>query len=109
MTTSLSSIVVALCLIVGVDARADPKKPSSVVARVVGLEVYDNTAIVTLAAGSDQGIERTWHARFRDGKTDKLLAGGEAIVIRVDHRSMVVKTSLAPAQVRANRYVQLDP
>jgi hypothetical protein len=102
-------ILVVVCLVVGVHARADTKKPPSVVARVVGLDIHDNTAIVTLAAGSEQGVGKTWHARFRDGKTQKLLAGGEAIVIRVDHRSMVVKTSLSPAQVRANRYVQLDP
>jgi len=107
MTTT--RILAVVCLLVGSHALADTKKPPSVVARVVGLEIYDNAAVVTLAAGSDQGVGKTWHAKFRDGKTQKLLAGGEAVVIRVDHRSMVVKTSLSPAQVRANRYVQLDP
>jgi hypothetical protein len=105
----LTRIVVACCLLVGFPARADTKKPPSVVARVVGLDVYTDTTIVTLAVGSEQGVGKTWHARFRDGKTQKLLAGGEATVIRIDHRTMVVKTSLSPAQVRANRYVQLDP
>lgn len=101
-------LVLAACVLVGSHARADTRKPS-VVARVVGLEIYDDTALVTIAAGSDQGIGKTWRAQFREGKTQKLLAGGEAIIIRVDRRSSILKTRLPPAQVRAHRFIQLDP
>jgi hypothetical protein len=102
-------IWLVVCVLIGSYARADTRRPPSVVARVVGLEIYDNSAVVTIAAGSDQGIGRTSRARFRDSKTQKPLAGGEALIIRVDHRSSVLKTSLPPAQVRANRFVELDP
>jgi hypothetical protein len=105
-------IGVVVCVLVA-SARADTHKPASkpapVVARVVKLELYDKDVIVTLAAGSEQGIAKTWHAQFRDGQTQKPLAGGEAIVIRVDHRVTIARTTLSPEQVRANRYVQLAP
>ena len=106
-------LVIAL-LVVGSFAQADrgmrPPKPASVVGRVVGLEIIEEgTAIVTVAAGSEQTIGKTWHARFRDGNTTKLLAGGDAIIIRIDRQTSVLKTTLSADQVRANRYIQFDP
>jgi hypothetical protein len=105
--------LVVCVLLVGSFARADrpaARKQASVVARVVGLEIYnDDTAIVTIAAGSEQGIGKGWHARFREGQTAKLLAGGEATIIRIDRRSSILRTELTPAQVRAHRFIQLDP
>jgi hypothetical protein len=102
-------LVVGL-LLVGSFARADRvPKPSSVVARVVGLEIDEKTAIVTIAAGSEQGVGKAWRAKFREGKTPKLLAGGEATIIRIDRRTSVLKTALTPEQVRANVFIQLDP
>jgi hypothetical protein len=105
--------VLVLCLLfLGSFAHADrraPPKPASVVGRVVGIEIMGETVIVTVAAGKDQGITLRGHARFREGKTTKPLAGGEAVVIRVDRATTVLKTSLPAAQVRANRFVQFDP
>ena len=106
-----TSVVLAWlgCALLGSAAHADRRKPASVVARVVGLELYDDGAVVTIAAGSQQGIARTARARFREGDTKKPLAGGEAMIIRVDRRTTVLKTHVPPAQIRANRYIQLDP
>ena len=105
-TTVLVSLVVCA---LGSSAHADRRKPASVVARVVGLEIYEDGAVVTIAAGSQQGIARTSRARFRDGDTKKPLAGGEAMIIRVDRRTTVLKTHVPPAQIRAHRFIQLDP
>ena len=104
--------LVVCVLLVGSFARADrpvSPKPTNVVARVVGLEVFDKTSIVTIAAGSERGIGRRWRAQFREGKTPKLLAGGEAVIIRIDRRTSILKTTLTPTQVRENLFVQLDP
>jgi hypothetical protein len=98
-------------LFLGSFAHADRRvaRPASVVGRVVGIEIMGESVIVTVAAGKDQGITLRGHARFREGKTTKLLAGGEVMIIRVDRATTVVKTSLPAAQVRANRFVQFDP
>ncbi len=92
-------------MLVGSSARAD-KKPrlrlQPVVGRVVDLEVTADYRIVTVLAGSEQGITRGAHAKFRD-------VDGEAIIVRVDHRTTVVKTSLSAERVRAHRSVQFDP
>jgi hypothetical protein len=100
-----------LCLmLVGSFARADKApKPASVVGRIVGLEVYGDQCIVTVAAGTEQGIAKDWRAKFREGKTEKPLANGDAILIRVNKRTTILKTNLTPDQVRANKYIQLDP
>ncbi len=104
---SLLSAMVAV-LFVGLVARAAPAR-HSVVARVVGLMIVEDQSLVTIAAGSDQGIGKGWHARFRAGATANLLADGDATVIRIDRRTSVLKTKLSPAQVRENRFIQLDP
>ena len=107
-------LLVLWILLLGSFAHADkaarPKKMPSVVARVVSLEIYDDeTAFITVTAGSEQGVGKLFRARFREGTTSKLLAGGNALLIRVDRRTTTLKTKLSPAQIRANKFVQLDP
>ena len=65
------SLVLSL-LLVGSFAYADkpkakkPAKHDSIVGRVVGLEIYTDdghdTAVVTILAGSEQGVQKGWHA-----------------------------------------------
>jgi hypothetical protein len=114
---SIRFIVMSL-LLVGSLAHADKPKAKKapkpvLVGRVIGLEVYSDegkdTSIVTVLLGNQNGVEKGWHARFREGTTTKPLAGGDAIIIRIDERSMVLKTQLLPAQVRANKIVELSP
>ncbi|MBA3465442.1 MAG: hypothetical protein H0T46_36255 [Deltaproteobacteria bacterium] len=104
--------LVACALFASSFATADrkaPSRPDPIVGRVVGLEVYGGDTVVTVAAGKSQGIAKGWRAAFLDGTTKKPLAGGEAIVIRIDRRTSVLKTRLSPEQVRANRLVQFNP
>jgi len=94
-------------------AHADNKKkpaprPVAIAGRVVDLEAAGEARIVTVLVGSEAGIGKTWHARFREGTSTKPLADGEATIIRVDKRSAVLKTSLTAEQVRANRVVQFE-
>jgi hypothetical protein len=115
----IQTIVVGLLLVASL-AHADKAKtkkapkPEPVVGRVVGLDVYADDdgkkwSVVTVLAGSDQGVKKGWSARFREGTTTKPLAGGEAILIRIDKRSMVLRTDLLPEQVRTNKYVEVTP
>lgn len=111
MLAPLKTAAVLCVLATGSLALADKKgpKPAAISARVVDLEINEDSTIVTVMAGTDKGIDRTWHARFREGGSDKLLPDGEAIVIRVDRRTTVLKTKLTAKQVRENRIVQFDP
>src|SRR3954466_9945468 len=86
--------------------KKDAPKYDSITGRVVDLEISGADTVVIVMRGTETGIEKGWHARFREGTTAKLLDGGEAILIRVDHRTIVLKTTLKPEQVRANRIVQ---
>jgi hypothetical protein len=109
MTMRLPLFIV--CVLVA-GSFADTRKlpvTAPVVARVVGFEVSGDATIVKIAAGSEQGLATSWRAHFREGKTPKLLAGGEGVMIRVDRRTSVLQTTLTPAQVRANVFVQLAP
>lgn len=105
-------VVFACVLLFGAITHADKRvvsRQKSIVGRVVDLEFTASTTIVTVLAGRDQGIEKGWRAKFREGTTTKLLAGGEATIIRIDRRIVILKTSLPPEQVRAHRFVQFDP
>lgn len=105
----MSRALLVLALLAG-SAHADrTPKPKPVTARVVDVEILDDARIVTVLAGSEQGVAKTWRAKFRAAATPKPLEGGEAILIRIDRRTTVLKTRLTAAQIRANRTVQLDP
>lgn len=104
--------LVACVLLVGSLAFADKKgamKLEPISGRVVDLEIYGDTTAVTVLTGSENGLAKDWRARFREGTTTKLLTDGDATIIRIDRRTTVIKTTLTPDQVRANRIVQFDP
>lgn len=102
--------VAAFALLVGSLAFADKApKMLPITGRVVDLEVSGDARIVTVMAGSDKGVAKTWHARFLEGDTTKPLPDGEAIIIRIDKRTTIIKTTLTEQQIRANRIVQFDP
>ncbi|HUS29015.1 MAG TPA: hypothetical protein VMZ53_10905 [Kofleriaceae bacterium] len=109
-------------LVVGSIAYADkpkarkPVRPvpqNAIVGRIVGLDIYTDegrdSSVITVAAGSENGISKGWHARFREGTTSNRLSGGDATVIRIDRRTVVLKTDLPAEQVRANRYIEFSP
>ncbi|MCX5742644.1 MAG: hypothetical protein NT062_09130 [Proteobacteria bacterium] len=107
-------VLVCCVLLFGSLAQADSKKrpapkPVALAGRVVDLEVMEESRIVTVLIGTENGLGKQWRAKFREGTTTKPLAGGEAVVIRIDRRSTVLKTSLSAEQVRANRVVQFEP
>lgn len=113
----ISSIVIAIVLF-GAVAYADrrpspPRRPGLQIApleaRVVDLELSGNERIVTVLAGSEQGIGKTWRGAFVDRATNKPLAGGEVTIIRIDRRVTIVKTKLTAEQIRANKAIAFLP
>lgn len=108
---STSAVLVACVLLAGSFAAADKKsmKADPIVARVVDLEINEASTVVTVMAGSDKGVAKGWHATFLEGDSKKPLPDGEATIIRIDKRSTIIKTTLKPEQVRANRQVRFEP
>lgn len=89
---------------VAVVASAEPAKP--VTARIVKLEVVSSDVALTVAAGTNSGVEKTWTGCVIDTGT-KCLADGKLVIIRVDKTTLIAKTSLTPAQITAHPTVLL--
>jgi hypothetical protein len=96
-------------------ANPDPDNPkcnvkaAPVVGRVMRQEVQGNEVVITVAAGSDQGITSGWKGQLLRGTTDAPLDGGSFAVLRVGKRELIGKVKLTPDQVAANPRAKLSP
>ncbi len=81
----------------------------AVFARMVSSSVKGNTVLVTVAAGTREGIGPGWHATVLRGDSDKALDGGEIDVVRIGERMTIGRTRLTIEQIRANLRVRFDP
>jgi hypothetical protein len=86
------------------NATADP-----VTGRVIKNEVQGSDVIITVAAGTDQGVAKGWTGRVLRGDSDTPVDGGDVTVIRVGKRETVGKVHLTTDQVAANPRVKLSP
>jgi hypothetical protein len=84
--------------------KADP-----ITARVIKNEVQGSDVVITVAAGSDQGVAQGWNGQVLRGDSDSGLDGGSFKVIRVGKREAVGKVKLTIDQVAANPRVKLSP
>ena len=86
------------------DATAPP-----VTGRVIKTEIQQNDTIITVAAGSDQGVSKAWKGHVLRGDSDTPMDGGDVTVIRVGKRETIGKVHLTTDQVTANPRVKLIP
>jgi hypothetical protein len=84
--------------------KADP-----VTGRVIKTEVQGSDVIITVAVGSDQGVQKGWSGRVLRGDSESPLDGGDVLVIRVGKRETVGKVKLTTDQVTSNPKVKLSP
>jgi len=82
-------------------------QPAPFIARIQKVEVSGSIVLVTIAAGTEQGIDHNWRA-FLVRET-VAIDGGELIIIRVDKRTTVAKSTLTFDQIPANLRVRFDP
>ena len=78
------------------DATAPP-----VTGRVIKTEIQQNDTIITVAAGSDQGVSKTWKGHVLRGDSGSPMDGGEVTVIRVGKRETIGKVHLTTDQISA--------
>jgi hypothetical protein len=86
------------------DATAPP-----VTARVIKTEIQQNDTIITIAAGTDQGVSKAWKGHVLRADTDSPMDGGDVTVIRVGKRETIGKAHLTTDQISANPRVKLIP
>jgi hypothetical protein len=80
------------------------------VVRVLGFSVArGGTILITVKAGSYQGVDDTWRAEVLDGQTDLPLAGGEIQIVKVSEEKTTGNVTLTLQQVQANTRVRLLP
>ncbi|MEO6775162.1 MAG: hypothetical protein ABI467_19515 [Kofleriaceae bacterium] len=94
----------------------DPQNPNCdnatappVTARVINAGVQGNDTIITIAAGSDQGISRAWKGHVLRADTDSPIDGGDVTVVRVGKRETVGRVHLTTDQISSNPRVKLVP
>jgi hypothetical protein len=99
---------------------ADPKNPDPanpncdhvkvppVNGRIIAKTIQGSEVIITIGAGTAQGVQPNWVANVLRADSDQPLAGGEVQVIRVDKGVTVGKVHLTADQLLANPRVRLS-
>ncbi|MBA3542752.1 MAG: hypothetical protein H0T79_24255 [Deltaproteobacteria bacterium] len=91
----------------------DPINPNCaakpIVARVLSTNISGGDTLITVAAGSAQGITKGWRANVLRGGTEQPFPGGDGTIIRVDKTNTAIKVKLTPDQLKANDTVKLSP
>ncbi len=79
------------------------------VARAIGANTRGGTVMVTISAGSQHGVTKTWRGRIlRAGSTDPL-PGGEITIIQVDVQRTTASVRVTSDTVNANPMIELSP
>ena len=84
-----------------------PKDP--VTARAIDIKISGGDTIVTVAVGSDNGVDRSWKGVLLRGESSDPLVGGNVTVINVTKRRTVVKVHLPSDLVQQNPQIRLTP
>ena len=83
--------------------------PPTITARVIHIEVQSNDTVITVSAGSDDGVTKDWQTRMLRGDSSVPLANGACTIIRVGKRETACRTHLTPDKIQANSHVRLEP
>jgi hypothetical protein len=77
--------------------------------RIIAAEVGGDFTVITVDAGTNDGIDRDWHVDVLDGR-GKRMPGGDATIVKVTANVTVAKVKLTIDQVKSSRrQVRLSP
>jgi hypothetical protein len=105
----MTRALVLACLLVGTaDAKQPPKQPPPpvVIARVLKAEAVGSEHVITAGAGSLQGVGMRAACTFVDDK-DRDVPDLTCVIIRVDKRTTIAKTTASMDQIKALARVRL--
>lgn len=89
--------------------RCDNANYEPIVARIVKNEITNGQTIITIGAGSEQGIQKGWTARVLRGDGDAPMSSGEVTIIRIGKRDTVGSVHLTTDQLQSNDRVKFSP
>ena len=82
--------------------------PGAIIARVIAISVTGGTIIVTVAAGSNQGVAKNWSCQLID-QDDRPAQDDGCMIVRVDKVVTVLKAKLPSDRIRAHSRARLTP
>jgi hypothetical protein len=86
------------------DATAPP-----VTARVIKNEVQGTDTVITIAAGSEQGVSTSWTGHVLRADSDQPLDGGDVHIFRVGKRECAGRVHLTTDTISQNPRVKITP
>jgi len=97
--------------------KPDPENPNCpvggepVVGRVIQKVQQGGDLLITVGAGTDQGVGKSWKAQVVRGNdvNEAAVPGGEVTIVRVDKTTTTAKTRLTPDQLASTPYVKFSP
>ena len=96
-------------------ANPDPANPNCdgikvppAIGRIIAKSIQGNEVIITIGAGSAQGVQQNWVGTVLRGDTNEPLAGGGITVVRIDKGVTVGKVKLTADQLLQNPRVRLS-
>ena len=84
-------------------------KVAPVNGRIIANQVQGGDVLITIAVGSDKGVQKGWKCNVLQGTTENFLPGGDATVIRADKKASLCKVHLNVDQLETNSNVKLSP
>jgi hypothetical protein len=98
-----------MAFVLAVSTAAAPVATARLVRRIIAVSLQGSTTLITIAAGSNDGVQKNWKVCLLRGDTDEPLPGGEVEVIRVDKAVTIGKIHSTPDGLAGNRRVLLTP
>jgi hypothetical protein len=96
-------------------ANPDPLNPNCdgvkvppALGRIIAKTIIGNEVIITIGAGSAQGVQPTWTGTVLRGNSDQPLPGGVVEIVRIDLKQTTGKVKLTSDQLTANPRVRLS-
>jgi hypothetical protein len=86
-----------------------PPPPKPVLSRAIKVDIVNDAVFVTIGAGSESGIEKSWSGTLLRGDTKNPLTGGKIQIIRVDKTRTIAKVTVTTDIVSANPVILLQP
>jgi hypothetical protein len=95
-------------------AAPDPANPlcdilDPVVSRIIHIDEAGGEVTITIAAGSNQHVDKGWTVTILAGGSDKPLPGGTATITHVERTKATARVHLRREVVEANQNLRLTP
>jgi hypothetical protein len=97
------ALLAVMAFVLAALTAAAPVATAPLVRRIIAWSIQGSSVVITIAAGSNDGVQKDWKVCLLRGNSDEPLPGGEVEVIRVDKSVTVGKVHLAAEGPHAGR------